>query len=145
MQHDGEKVVEEFELCGGVISESDRRAVLLRKLPPGVSHSLVSNLRRCGGYREMKAEIREDTMFSKDWGLEQKTGNAHLASEQVPTEIALAAADEPEEDEEGVITFDLSGVSEQQADVLVAAARSPGLRERLLFALPAGSHFRRQR
>ena len=50
---DWEKVVEEFELCGGVISESDRRAVFLKKLPPGVPHSLVSNLRRCGGYREM--------------------------------------------------------------------------------------------
>ena len=67
---DWEMVVEEFELCGGVISESDRRAVLLKKLPPGVSSSLVSNLRRCNTYREMKAELKEDITFMKDWGLE---------------------------------------------------------------------------
>ena len=31
------------EFCGGSISESDRRAVLLKKLLPGVYSSLVSN------------------------------------------------------------------------------------------------------
>ena len=112
---DWEKVVEDFELCGGVISESDRRAVLLKKLPPGVSSSLVSNLRRCGTYREMKAELKEDITFMKDWGLEQKSGSAHLASEQVPAETAPAAEDDEEEDEEGVITLDLTGVSDEQS------------------------------
>ena len=78
----------------------------------------------------MKAELREDVAFSKEWGLEQKPGHANLASEQVPAQTALAAADAEEEDEEGVITLDLSGCSEEQADVLVAAARSSGLRVR---------------
>ena len=76
--------MEEFEFCGGVISESDRRAVLLKKLHSGVTSSLVGNLRRCGTYREMKAELKEDITFMKDWGLELKSGSAHLASEQVP-------------------------------------------------------------
>ena len=110
---DWEKVVEEFELCGGVISESDRRAVLLKKLPATVSSSLVTSLRRCGGYREMKAELKEDVTFLRDWGLEQKSGHANLASEQVPAETDLVAADAEEEDEEGVITLDLSGVSRE--------------------------------
>ena len=51
---DWERVVEEFELCGGVITESDRRAVLLKKLLPGVYSSLVSRLRKCQTYRDMK-------------------------------------------------------------------------------------------
>jgi hypothetical protein len=88
-----EKVVEEFELCGGAISESDRRSVLLKKLPPGVSTSLVSNLRRCHTYRDMRRELKAEITFMKDWGLEQKSGSAHLASEQVPAETALAAAE----------------------------------------------------
>jgi hypothetical protein len=128
---DWEKVVEEFELCGGVITESDRRAVLLKKLLPGVYSSLVSSLRRCRTYRDMKSELRDEITFMKDWGLNGKSGRAHLASEQVPAQEALAAAEaEGEKDEEGVITLDLSGVSEEQADVLVAAARSSGLRVR---------------
>ena len=78
----------------------------------------------------MKAELKEDITFSKEWGLDNKSGHANLASEQVPAQTALAAADAEEEDEEGVITLDLSGCSEEQADVLVAAARSSGLRVR---------------
>ena len=128
---DVEKVVEEFGFCGGKISESDRRAVLLKKLPPGVYSSLVSNLRRCHTYRDGKRELKDEITFMKDWGLEQKSGSEHLASEQVPAQEALAAAEaEGEEDEEGVITLDLSGVSDEQADVLVADARSSGLRMR---------------
>ena len=52
--------------------------------------------------------------------MQGKSGSEHLASEQVPAQETLAAAEaEGDEDEEGVITLDLSGVSEEQADVWV--------------------------
>ena len=73
----------------------------------------------------------------KDWGLDSKSGSAHLASEQVPAQEALLAAEAEDEDEEGVITLDFSGVSEEQADVLLAASRSSGVRVRPPFR-PAG-------
>ena len=76
---DWEKVVEEFELCGGVITERNRRAVLLNQLPPGVFSSLVSSLRKCNTYRNMKSELRDEITFMKDWGLDGKSGSAHLS------------------------------------------------------------------
>ena len=41
-----EKTVEQFELCEGVLTEADRRTILLRKLPTAISSSLLSNLRK---------------------------------------------------------------------------------------------------
>ena len=70
--------------CGGVFTESDRRAVLIKKLFPGVHSSLVSSVRRCRTYRDMKSELRDEITFMKVWGLDGKSGSAHLASEQVP-------------------------------------------------------------
>ena len=98
----------------------------------------MSNLRKCQTYRDMKRELNDEFTFMRDWGLDGKTGNAHLASEQVRAQEALATAEaKGAEDEEGVITLDFSSVSEDQADVLVAAARSSGLRMRPPFQ-PAG-------
>ena len=61
-----EKVVEQFELCGGVISDDDRRAVLLKKLPATVHSSLVSSLRKCRTYTGMKAQLEDEMVFLSD-------------------------------------------------------------------------------
>ena len=125
---DWEKVVEEFELCGGVITDSDRRTVLLKRFPSTVHSSLVSSLRRCPTYRDTKEQLDSEITFLKDYGPDFKTGSAHLATEQAAAHQAFAAEAEEDEDEEGVIVLDLSGVSEEKAEVLVMAARSSGLR-----------------
>ena len=57
-----EKAVQQFELCGGAISDDDRHRVLLKKLPTTV-HTLVSSFRKCRTYVEMKAQL-EDECFS---------------------------------------------------------------------------------
>ena len=49
--------MEEFEFCGGVVIESDRRAVLLKKLPPGVhtvqfSREKLAQVQVLSGYEE---------------------------------------------------------------------------------------------
>ena len=41
-----EKTVEQFELCEGVLSESDRRTVLRKKLPTTVPSLMGLNFRR---------------------------------------------------------------------------------------------------
>ena len=51
---DWERVLEEFELCGGSLSESDKRTIVLKKLPTTVHSSMVSSLRRCPTYEAMK-------------------------------------------------------------------------------------------
>ena len=55
--HDWEKVVEDFELCEGVITDNDRRTVLLKTLPSTVHSSLVSSLRKGESYEAMKKEL----------------------------------------------------------------------------------------
>ena len=54
---DWEKVVQKFELCGGVITDSGRRTVLLKRLPSTVHSSLVSSLRRCPTFGDMKEQL----------------------------------------------------------------------------------------
>ena len=48
---DWEKIVEEFELCGGTVSEADKKSVLMKKLPLTVSSSMLAGPRRCIDYR----------------------------------------------------------------------------------------------
>ena len=67
---DWEKVVEEFELCDGVITDNDRRTILLKKLRTTVHSSLVSSLRTCPTYREMKKELNAEMISIS------KTGSA---------------------------------------------------------------------
>ena len=83
-----EKTVEQFKLCDGVLSEEDRRTILLKKLPTAVNSSLVSNLRKVPIYIEMKAELESEIVFLKDYGPGDvhKAGHAHLAAEQSPSE-----------------------------------------------------------
>ena len=52
-----EKTVAQFELCQGVLTEADRRTILLRKLPMSIISSFLSNLRKIPTYVDMKAEI----------------------------------------------------------------------------------------
>ena len=54
---DWEKVVEEFELCDGVMTDNDRRTVLRKKLPSTVHSSLIFSLRKCKSQEAMKTEI----------------------------------------------------------------------------------------
>ena len=49
-----EKIVERFELCGGVISDADTRIVLLKERPSGTSSNLVSALRKMETYELIK-------------------------------------------------------------------------------------------
>ena len=86
-----EKVVEQYELCSGVLTEADRRTILLRKLPANISSSLVSNLRKIPRYADMRAEIEGEITFTKEFGLGSTGGQAH---------IAAAAKDQPEDDED---------------------------------------------
>ena len=79
---DWEKVVEEFELRGEVITDSDRRTVLLKKSPSTVQSSLVSSLRKCPTYRDMKEQLDSGISLFKDYGPDFNTGSAHLATEQ---------------------------------------------------------------
>ena len=61
------KTVEQFELCGGVLTEADRRTNFLRKLPTSISSSLLSNLRKIPTYIAMKAEIESEIVFIRDY------------------------------------------------------------------------------
>ena len=67
---DWEKIVEKFELCGGAISDRDKRIVLLKKLPVGTSSALVSSLRKFPDYESMKDELEQEIDFLKDYGTE---------------------------------------------------------------------------
>ena len=54
---DWDKVVEEFGLCDGVMTDNDRRTLPLKKLRSTVRSSLVSSLRKCESYEAMKKEL----------------------------------------------------------------------------------------
>ena len=79
---DWEKVVEEFGLCGGVVSENDRKTVLLKKLPPETPSALVSSLRKCADYESMKADLEAEIIFLKDFGPGfERSSPAHMVGE----------------------------------------------------------------
>ena len=63
-----EKVVERFELCGGTVTEADKKTVLLKLLPAGVSTDLVGALRGKPSYDEMKNELDDRIDFLQDHG-----------------------------------------------------------------------------
>ena len=102
---DWEKVVEEFELCGGAISDNDWRTILLKTLPSTTHSSLVSSLRTCPTYIEMQKDLDAEVTFLKDFKPDSGPGSAHVAADQA--KVFAAEADE-DEDEEGVITIDLT-------------------------------------
>ena len=63
---DWEKLIEKFEkfeLCGGTISDRDKRIVPLKKLPPSVHRSLVSTPPKCHYYATMKLELHSEIIF----------------------------------------------------------------------------------
>ena len=103
-----EKVVEQYELCDGVLTEADKRTILLRKLPASISSSLVSNLRKIPRYVNIRAEVEGEITFTKEYGLGSTGGQAHVA--------ASAELEQQEDDEdygdddqspEGVLVVDL--------------------------------------
>ena len=104
-------ILNEFEFCFGVITDHDCRTILFNKHLTTV-HSLVSSLRKCPTYWEMKNEINAEMAFLQDYRPDIiKTRSAHFITERAPAQDALAAeAEEDEEDEEAVITIDLTGV-----------------------------------
>ena len=77
---DWEKLLEEYELCGGTVTEADKRTILLKKLPTTVFSSLVSSLRKCADYDAMKADLEAEIVFLKDFG-PTGSGQAHLIGE----------------------------------------------------------------
>ena len=60
-------MLEKFELCGGVVTENDKKTVLLKKLPLGIPSSLVSALSREPTYDEMKLALDKEVISLKDW------------------------------------------------------------------------------
>ena len=138
------KVVEQYELCGGVLTEADRRTILLRKLPASISSSLVSNLRKIPRYADMRTDIEGEITFTKEFGLGSAGGQAH---------VAAAAEEQPEDDEdygdddqcpEGFLDVDLSGMTPEQSEPILIAARQAGLRVRQLFKRAWRRRWRRQ-
>ena len=105
-----EKTVEQFELCQSVLTEADRRTILLRKLPTSISSSLLSNLRKILTYVDMKAEIESEIVFIRDYGSGGAAGHAHVADEQAPPNEEEQAST-AEDDEKGILELDLSGMS----------------------------------
>ena len=96
--------------------------MLLKKLPQSTTHSLVSSLRTCADYEAMKVELQEQITFLKDFGpgFQTSTGQAHVA--ETGEEAQEEQEEEAEETEEGVVDLDLSGMSNEAAEVLVLAA-----------------------
>ena len=134
-----EKVVEQWELCDGVLTEAGKRTIPLRKLPASISSSLVSNLRKIPRYADMRAEIEGEITFTREYGLGSTSGQAH---------VAAAAEPEQQEDEEdygdddqcpeGVLEIDLSGMSAEQSEPILHAARQACLRVRPPFRRAGG-------
>ena len=79
---DWEKVVEEFELCGGSISDNYRRTILLKKLPSTTHSSLVPSLRKCPTCMEMNKELDAEVTALENFKPDSGSGSAHLAAEQ---------------------------------------------------------------
>ena len=138
-----EKTVEQFELLECVLSESDMRTILLKKLPTTVPSSMVSSFRRFSTYIEMKAELESEIVLLKDYGpgVVHRTGHAQLAAEQA----LLEDEDQQDgttagEDEEGILELDLSGLPAEQAEPILLAARQAGLRVRAPFRRPSSGN-----
>ena len=115
------KTVEQFRLCQGVLTEADRRTILLRKLPNSISSSLLSNLRKIPTYIDMKAEIESEIVFIRDYGSGSAAGYAHVADEKAKPEEEEQGFT-AEDDEEGILQRDLSGMSPEQSEPLLLAA-----------------------
>ena len=100
--------------------------------------SLVSSLRKCRTYTEMKAQLEDEIVFLSDYGPDMgKSGHAHVAAEQPPQE------DEEQDGEddqcpEGVLEVDLAGLPIEQAEHIPLAARQAGLRVRQPFRRAPG-------
>ena len=62
------KVVERFQLCGRTVTEADKKTVLLKLLPTGVSTDLVGALRGKSTYEEIKYELDDCIDFLQDHG-----------------------------------------------------------------------------
>ena len=120
--------MEQFERCDGVVSDNDRRTVLLEKLPTTVHSSLVSSLRKCATYVDMKAKWEAEIVFLSDCGLDMgKSGHAHFAAEQ-PAQDDEKLEGEDDQRPKGVLEFDLAGPPTKQAEHILVAARQAGVR-----------------
>ena len=90
----------------------------------------MSSLRKCVTYVGMKAQLEDEITFLSDYGPDMgKSGHAHVAAEQ------LVPEDEEQEGEddqcpEGVLEIDLAGLPTEQAEYILLAARTAGLRIR---------------
>ena len=129
--------------ASSVVSEADRRTILLKKLPTTVHSSLVSNLRKVPTHLEMKAELESEIVFLKDYGPGDvhKAWHAHLAAEQPPPEDEdQPSGSTADDDEEGILELDLTGLPAEQAEPILLAARQAGVRVRAPFKRPTGGN-----
>ena len=85
----------------------------------------------------MRAEIESGITFTRDYGLGSAAGHAHVAEEQTPQEDEEDHGDD-DQCPEGVLEVDLSGMSPEQSEPILLAARQAGLRVRQPFKRAPG-------
>ena len=113
---DWEKVVERFERCGGRVDDSDKRTILLKKLPTGVPSNLMSALRLCASYDDMKAELDDQISFLQDYGSVPQSKTQQGAH--------VAEAEDQDDVGEGVVIYTEDLGDENTQHVLMMAQRN---------------------
>ena len=88
-------------------------------------------------YADMKAEIESEITFTREYGLGSAAGQAHIAEEQMPQEDEEKYGDD-DQCPEGVLEIDLSGMSAEQSEPILLAARQAGMRVRQPFKRAPG-------
>ena len=99
---DWERIVEQFELCDGVISDNDRRTVDCLQLL-GLQPSEVRYLRR-----HERGVGRRDHFPEGIWPRHWPGPHSHAVEEHAAADVVEQAENE---DEEGTIELDLSNLS----------------------------------
>ena len=121
---DSQKTVERYEICGGTVTDADKRTVLLKKLPPGVSSDLLSALRKCSTYNEMKDELEDQVTFLQDYGgvaPSRAAQGAHVV-DAGELEADSGDADMP------VLEVDAEELGEESVQHILLAAQKGGYR-----------------
>ena len=78
-------------------------------------------------------------MFIRDYGSGSAAGHAHIADEQSPPE-GEEQGSTAGDDEEGILELDLSGLSPEQSEPILLAARQAGFKVRAPFRRTSGGN-----
>ena len=63
-----EEDIEEYEACGGAITEADRKAVILKMLPKDSPSNVVTNLRGASDLEDPKQRLEDEVEFLREFG-----------------------------------------------------------------------------